>query len=154
MFSLCIDVQYIIYIYVLILHNICKYCSVLWLQGRHFKNVHYYYCYICNSCFCVPDCCVIVCVWVVSENNDRAKYTAKVAHDALPSDIISDTIRRRSRTMGMTREHAERCIEEYKHLYVLKVCGCNEFLLAEVPISQYKVWWDFFIKKFHIHFNS
>ena len=90
---------------------------------------------------------MIVCVWVVSENNDRAKYTAKVAHDALPSDIISDTIRRRSRTMGMTREHAERCIEEYKHLYVLKVCGCNEFLLAEVPISQYKVWRDFYIKK-------
>lgn len=87
---------------------------------------------------------MIVCVWVVSENNDRAKYSAKVAHDALPSDIISDTIRRRSRTMGMTRDHAERCIEEYKHLYVLKVCGCNEFLLAEVPISQYKVYiiWD------------
>ncbi|KAK7093438.1 phosphatidylinositol 4,5-bisphosphate 3-kinase catalytic subunit alpha isoform-like [Littorina saxatilis] len=84
------------------------------------------------------DGCVIVCVWVVSENNDRAKYSAKVSHDALPSDIISDTIRRRSRTMGMTREHAERCIEEYKHLYVLKVCGCNEFLLAEVHISQYK----------------
>ncbi|XP_076472757.1 phosphatidylinositol 4,5-bisphosphate 3-kinase catalytic subunit alpha isoform-like [Babylonia areolata] len=84
------------------------------------------------------DGCVIVCVWVVSENNDRAKYTAKVKHDALPSDIISDTIRRRSRTMGMTREHAERCIEEYKHLYVLKVCGADQFLLAEVPISQYK----------------
>lgn len=84
------------------------------------------------------DFCIIVCVWVVSENNDRTKYTAKVPHDALPSDIISDTIRRRSRTMGMTREQADRCIEDYKHLYVLKVCGCDQFLLAEDPISQYK----------------
>lgn len=81
---------------------------------------------------------VIICVWVVSEDNNRTKYSVKVPHVALPSDVIADTIRRRSRMMGMTKEHADRCIEEYRHLYVLKVCGCDQFLLAECAISQYK----------------
>ncbi|XP_059152563.1 phosphatidylinositol 4,5-bisphosphate 3-kinase catalytic subunit alpha isoform-like [Physella acuta] len=81
---------------------------------------------------------VIICVWVVSDDNNRTKYTVKVLHNAFPSDVIAETIRRRSRFMNMSKEHAERCIEEYRHLYVLKVCGCDQFLLAECPISQYK----------------
>ncbi|KAH9490074.1 Phosphatidylinositol 4,5-bisphosphate 3-kinase catalytic subunit alpha isoform [Bulinus truncatus] len=81
---------------------------------------------------------VIICVWVVSDDNDRTKYTVKLPHTAVPSDVIAETIRRRSRFMAMSKEHAERCIEEYRHLYVLKVCGCDQFLLAECAISQYK----------------
>ncbi|KAI8795508.1 phosphatidylinositol 4 5-bisphosphate 3-kinase catalytic subunit alpha isoform-like isoform X2 [Biomphalaria glabrata] len=81
---------------------------------------------------------VFICVWVVSDDNNRMKYTVKVPLTAFPSDVIAETIRRRSRFMNMTKEHAERCIEEYRHLYVLKVCGCDQFLLAECPISQYK----------------
>ncbi|GFS05073.1 phosphatidylinositol-4,5-bisphosphate 3-kinase catalytic subunit alpha isoform [Elysia marginata] len=81
---------------------------------------------------------VIICVWVVSDDNNRTKYTVKVPHMAVPSDVIAETIRRRSRFMNMSRENAERCIEEYRHMYVLKVCGCDQFLLAECPISQYR----------------
>lgn len=87
----------------------------------------------------ITDKSVIVCVWVVSEDNNRTKYSVKVPHNALPSDVIADTIRRRSRLMGMTKQHADRCIDEYRHLYVLKVCGCDQFLLEECAISQYKV---------------
>ena len=41
--------------------------------------------------------------------------------------------------MGISKEHAERCIEEYSDTYALKVCGCDLFLLEEHPLSQYKV---------------
>ncbi|CAG5126160.1 unnamed protein product, partial [Candidula unifasciata] len=81
---------------------------------------------------------IIICVWVVSDDNNRTKYTVKVTHTAVPSDVIAETIRRRSRFMNMSREHAERCIEEYRYMYVLKVCGCDQFLLAECAISRYK----------------
>ena len=80
-----------------------------------------------------------MCVWLVTENNERAKFTVKASHTALPSDIVADTIRRRSRSMGFTKEDAERCVEESGHLYVLKVCGSDSFFLAEVSISQYRV---------------
>lgn len=66
----------------------------------------------------------------------------KVAHDAYPINVIAETIRRRSRMMGISKEHAERCIEEYSDTYALKVCGCDLFLLEEHPLSQYKVGYD------------
>ncbi|KAK3592456.1 hypothetical protein CHS0354_001576 [Potamilus streckersoni] len=81
---------------------------------------------------------VIVCIWVVSQDQSRNKYSVKVPHAAKPSDVVAETIRRRSRMMGMTKEHAERCIQEYSQTYVLKVCGCDLFLFEEYPISQYK----------------
>lgn len=82
---------------------------------------------------------VIVMVWVVAEDKNRSKYSVKVPHTATPTDIIAETIRRRSRLMNMTPEHIQRCIEEYSHAYMLKVCGMDQFLLAECAISQYKV---------------
>lgn len=81
----------------------------------------------------------MACVWVVSEDNSRSKFSVKVSHDAYPIDVIAGTIRRRSRMMGISKEHAERCIEEYSDTYALKVCGCDQFLLEEHPLSQYKV---------------
>ncbi|KAJ8319750.1 hypothetical protein KUTeg_001337, partial [Tegillarca granosa] len=81
---------------------------------------------------------VVVCIWVVSDDGSRNKFSVKILHSSCPSDVIAETIRRRSRIMGITKEHAERCIEEYGHTYALKVCGCDQFLLQECPISQYK----------------
>lgn len=81
---------------------------------------------------------VVICIWVVSEDSSRSKFTVKVAHDAFPINVIAETIRRRSRMMGISKEHAERCIEEYSDTYALKVCGCDLFLLEEHPLSQYK----------------
>ena len=49
---------------------------------------------------------VIMCVWVVSDDNNRVKYTVKVPTAALPSDVIAETIRRRSRIMNMSRVNA------------------------------------------------
>ena len=82
---------------------------------------------------------VVVCIWVVSEDNSRSKFSVKVSHDSVPITVIAETIRRRSRMMGISKEHAERCIEEYSDTYALKVCGCDLFLLEEHPLSQYKV---------------
>ena len=41
--------------------------------------------------------------------------------------------------MGRNKEEIERCIEGFSHTYVLKVCGCDQFLFEGYPISQYKV---------------
>ncbi|KAK6177652.1 hypothetical protein SNE40_015711 [Patella caerulea] len=82
---------------------------------------------------------VIICVWVVSEDNNRSKYSVKLSHLKTPTDVIAETIRRRSRLMSMTKEHTQMCIEEYSQAYVLKVCGCDQFLLQDCPISQYRV---------------
>jgi phosphatidylinositol-4,5-bisphosphate 3-kinase len=79
---------------------------------------------------------VVVCIWVVSEDNSRSKFSVKVSHDSVTITVIAETIRRRSR---ISKEHAERCIEEYSDTYALKVCGCDLFLLEEHPLSQYKV---------------
>lgn len=81
---------------------------------------------------------VVFCIWVVSEDGSRSKFSVKVPHDARPINVIAETIRRRSRMMGISKEHAERCIEEYSDTYALKVCGCDLFLLEEHPLSQYK----------------
>ncbi|XP_041377444.1 LOW QUALITY PROTEIN: phosphatidylinositol 4,5-bisphosphate 3-kinase catalytic subunit alpha isoform-like [Gigantopelta aegis] len=81
---------------------------------------------------------LIICVWVVSSNKDRTKYSVKVPYDATATDVIAETIRRRSRNMDMSQEHTQRCIEEYRHDYVLKVCGCDQFFLEECAITQYK----------------
>ena len=86
---------------------------------------------------------VVVCIWVVSEDNSRSKFSVKVSHDSVPTTVIAETIRLRSKMMGMSKEnaerYAERCIEEYSDTYALKVCGCDLFLLEEHPLSQYKV---------------
>ena len=81
----------------------------------------------------------MVCVWVVQQDKSRNKYTVKLPHTGKPNDVIAETIRRRSRNMGRTKEETERCIEGFCHTYVLKVCGCDQFLFEGFPISQYKV---------------
>ncbi|KAL5015314.1 hypothetical protein ScPMuIL_009584 [Solemya velum] len=81
---------------------------------------------------------IIIGVWIVSEDGSRTRYGVKVSYMAMPVDVIAETIRRRSSTMGITKESADRCIEEYCHLYALKVCGGDQFLLEEAPLSQYK----------------
>ena len=68
---------------------------------------------------------VVVYIWVVSEDNSRSKFSVKVSHDSVTITVIAETIRRRSR---ISKEHAERCIEEYSDTYALKVCGCDLFL--------------------------
>ena len=82
---------------------------------------------------------MIVCIWIVSDEGSRNKFSVSVPHDAKPIDVISETIRRRGRLMNITKEQVEGLIETYRTAYALKVCGCDEFLLEEYPISQYKV---------------
>lgn len=81
---------------------------------------------------------LLVCIWVVQQDKSRNKYTVKVLHTAKPIDVIGETIRRRSRMMGRSKEEAERTIQMFCHTYVLKVCGCDLFLFEAYPISQYK----------------
>ncbi|XP_060062464.1 phosphatidylinositol 4,5-bisphosphate 3-kinase catalytic subunit alpha isoform-like [Ylistrum balloti] len=81
---------------------------------------------------------IVVCIWVVADDGNRTKFSVKVSHKATPITVIAETIRRRSRMMGITKEHAERCIDVYSTAYALKVCGSDQFLLQEFPISQYK----------------
>ena len=42
----------------------------------------------------------------------------------------------------MPAEQQQKCIQEYKSSYVLKVCGYNQFLLENAPMIQYKVSYD------------
>ncbi|KAL4221541.1 Phosphatidylinositol 4 [Mactra antiquata] len=81
---------------------------------------------------------IYVMIWVVQADGSRNKYTVKLPHTAKPNDVVAESIRRRSRNMGRSKEEAERCIEGYSHTYVLKLCGCDQFLFEGYPISQYK----------------
>lgn len=81
---------------------------------------------------------VVCCVWIVSDDGNRNKFSVRVEHMARPIDVISEVIRRRGRLMDITKQQVEGLIESYRSTYALKVCGCDEFLLAEKPISQYR----------------
>ncbi|XP_046333765.2 phosphatidylinositol 4,5-bisphosphate 3-kinase catalytic subunit alpha isoform-like [Haliotis rufescens] len=81
---------------------------------------------------------LIICIWVVKSDGNRNKYSMKVSHNASPTDVIAEAIRHRSHIMNVSKEHSEKYVDGYRHTYVLKVCGCDQFLLADCPISQYK----------------
>ncbi|XP_077998309.1 phosphatidylinositol 4,5-bisphosphate 3-kinase catalytic subunit alpha isoform-like [Glandiceps talaboti] len=81
---------------------------------------------------------IIVQIWVISAAGDKQKYTIKINHNALPEDVIAETIRKKTRSMDLTQQQQQRCVDEYKGTYVLKVCGCDEYLLGTYPITQYK----------------
>ena len=82
---------------------------------------------------------VTVCIWVISSSGQQKKYTSKIAHDCKPEDIIAETIRKRTESMSLSMAQQQRCVEEYKGTYVLKVCGCDEYIMDDYPISQFKV---------------
>lgn len=81
---------------------------------------------------------VIVCVWVLSPTGDKQKYTVKVAKDAFPESIIAEAILKKTKCMRLTREQQEQCVQDHQDSYLLKVCGCDEYLLERYPVSQYK----------------
>ncbi|XP_070560481.1 phosphatidylinositol 4,5-bisphosphate 3-kinase catalytic subunit alpha isoform-like [Ptychodera flava] len=81
---------------------------------------------------------IMICIWVISAAGDKQKYTIKITHNALPVDLIAETIRKKTRSMDLSTGQQQRCVDEYKGTYVLKVCGCDEYFLGTYPISQYK----------------
>jgi phosphatidylinositol-4,5-bisphosphate 3-kinase len=84
----------------------------------------------------------VCCIWIVSDDGSRNKFSVRLEHTARPIDVISEVIRRRGRLMDITKAQVEGLIESYRSTYALKVCGCDEFLLSEKPISQYRVSYD------------
>lgn len=83
---------------------------------------------------------IIVVIWViVSPNNDKQKYTLKINHDCVPEQVIAEAIRKKTRSMLLSSEQLKLCVLEYQGKYILKVCGCDEYLLEKYPLSQYKV---------------
>ena len=82
---------------------------------------------------------LIICIWAVASNGDRQKYTVKVPYLSTPEQVIAEAIRRKTRSMQITPEQQKQCVLQYQDSYVLKVCGCAQFLLAKYAISQYKV---------------
>ncbi|GCC40550.1 hypothetical protein chiPu_0024800 [Chiloscyllium punctatum] len=83
---------------------------------------------------------IIVTIWViVSPTNDKQKYTLKIPHDYMPEQVIAEAIRKKTRSMHLSLEQLKLCVQEYQGKYILKVCGCDEYLLEKYPISQYKV---------------
>lgn len=82
----------------------------------------------------------MICIWVVSSNGDRQKYTVKVDYWSTPEQVIAEAIRKKTRSMHMTAEQQRKCVQDYQSSYILKVCGCDEFLLEQFPMCQYKVW--------------
>ncbi|XP_034065898.1 phosphatidylinositol 4,5-bisphosphate 3-kinase catalytic subunit alpha isoform-like isoform X2 [Gymnodraco acuticeps] len=84
---------------------------------------------------------IIVVIWViVSPNNDKQKYTLKINHDCVPEQVIAEAIRKKTRSMLLSPEQLKMCVQEYQGKYILKVCGCDEYLLEKYPISQYKIY--------------
>ncbi|XP_071510184.1 phosphatidylinositol 4,5-bisphosphate 3-kinase catalytic subunit alpha isoform-like [Diadema antillarum] len=78
-------------------------------------------------------------VWVVSVTGHREKYCIMAVKDHTPEHIVAEVIAKRTEDMDITHQQRKKCIEEYKSTYVLKVCGCEEYLLDNnYPISQYK----------------
>lgn len=55
--------------------------------------------------------------------------------------VIAEAIRKKTRSMLLSPEQLKMCVQEYQGKYILKVCGCDEYLLEKYPISQYKVRW-------------
>ncbi|KAK1897061.1 Phosphatidylinositol 45-bisphosphate 3-kinase catalytic subunit alpha isoform [Dissostichus eleginoides] len=89
---------------------------------------------------------IIVVIWViVSPNNDKQKYTLKINHDCVPEQVIAEAIRKKTRSMLLSPEQLKMCVQEYQGKYILKVCGCDEYLLEKYPISQYKLPTDNFV---------
>lgn len=85
---------------------------------------------------------IIVVIWViVSPNNDKQKYTLKINHDCVPEQVIAEAIRKKTRSMLLSPEQLKMCVQEYQGKYMLKVCGCDEYLLEKCSLSQYKVCW-------------
>lgn len=83
---------------------------------------------------------IIVVIWViVSTSNDKQKYTLKINHDYVPEQVIAEAIRKKTRSMLLSQEQLKMCVQEYQGKYILKVCGCDEYLLEKYPLSQYKV---------------
>lgn len=79
-------------------------------------------------------------IWViVSPTNDKQKYTLKINHDWVPEQVIAEAIRKKTRSMLLSHEQLKMCVQEYQGKYILKVCGCDEYLLEKYPLSQYKV---------------
>lgn len=63
--------------------------------------------------------------------------------------VIAEAIRKKTRSMLLSPEQLKMCVQEYQSKYILKVCGCDEYLLEKYPISQYKVrdmWKSSFIR--------
>ena len=75
----------------------------------------------------------------MAANGDRQKYTVKVHYSATPELVIAEAIRRKTRSMQITPEQQRQCVLQYQDSYILKVCGCSQFLLAKYPMSQYRV---------------
>ncbi|CAI9597612.1 unnamed protein product, partial [Staurois parvus] len=82
---------------------------------------------------------IIVVIWViVSPNNEKQKYSLKINHDCVPEHVIAEAIRKKTRSMLLSTEQLKLCVLEYQGKYILKVCGCDEYLLEKYPLSQYK----------------
>lgn len=92
-------------------------------------------------------------IWViVSPNNDKQKYTLKINHDCVPEQVIAEAIRKKTRSMLLSSEQLKLCVLEYQGKYILKVCGCDEYLLEKHPLSQYKVSNILFVLEFNTAF--
>lgn len=111
-------------------HSHCCYVHLLSVYKRHFFNLFYFH----------PSGQIIVVIWViVSPSNDKQKYTLKINHDYVPEQVIAEAIRKKTRSMLLSQEQLKMCVQEYQGKYILKVCGCDEYLLEKYPLSQYKV---------------
>lgn len=82
---------------------------------------------------------IFIGVSVVATQQDSTKITVKVRPDALPEDVVTEVVQRRVITLNMSAEQRQTCVKQHQRSYILKVCGCEEFLLGSYPISQYKV---------------
>ncbi|ESO02630.1 hypothetical protein HELRODRAFT_155850 [Helobdella robusta] len=81
---------------------------------------------------------IIVTVWVdVHLSKSRSKTTIKVHYDSPVMSVISETVRRKVKLEKVLPEDMESVISSRAANSLLKVCGCDEYLLGNYPICQY-----------------
>ncbi|KAG1683794.1 Phosphatidylinositol 4,5-bisphosphate 3-kinase catalytic subunit alpha isoform [Nymphon striatum] len=81
---------------------------------------------------------IIICVWVLSSTGDKQKYTVRVPKDAYPEKITAEAILKKVKSMLLPKAQQQQKVQEHVQSYLLKVCGYEQYLLAQYPICQYK----------------
>lgn len=88
-----------------------------------------------EECFTKNQTMMLLCILLWWSLEPHA--TLKLAF--FPQKVIAEAIRKKTRSMLLSPEQLKMCVQEYQGKYILKVCGCDEYLLEKYPISQYKV---------------
>ncbi|XP_039251153.2 phosphatidylinositol 4,5-bisphosphate 3-kinase catalytic subunit alpha isoform-like [Styela clava] len=82
---------------------------------------------------------VVIRIWD-KDDERQVKYSVRVPYNATPADVLMEVVKKSVRNCKDTYPPETRSLstKELESIYVLKVCGVNEFIIGSYPICQYK----------------